>query len=683
MKNSLNFVFVIILILYLLHSFYNISVTFINFPIRDDYEAFFDFTYNFLKSNTVSEKLRLVFSQHNEHRIATLRILDLAYFYLFDNINLKYFRLFGLVYLIFALYFLFRLGEFSSKKIVYFIPVPLLLVSYNYSEIFLLAMESVTHLAVITSSIATIYFLVNKKNIFGAIFFLFWCTFSNGNGLLLIPLGFIPLLFLKDYKNLFYWTLSSIILLAVYFTNYKGGKLAISVYSFQYILKTLPIYVGGIGGATSLKINLILGIFAIGFTIYLITAKKIFKKELGLTLLLSFFFITYLLICIKRIDRGTDFLFREVYRINSIMIFVILYIIFYKTHLLYWLKEKKHKLIYFSSSIIVLFTIAYQYKNYSTWIHIFESDQNQTKQELIRFVGNCTSIYLDNGNIYNTLLVSKKSINNLVKEDAFDLDKVAKKIIAKPITYENNLEQTISDIKFEFEEINGQHIAQNKFITILGKATSDANISHLDFGYFLEAKDHKIFFKIPKEHKRIFLIKNKNNHEQRFGALIEKKYLKDSNYNVSVFYNTKNKIYKSPPIHNIVLHQKHNFKENYSTPIDLGKEFAYTVSSKTIPLIEAFEDDNSHKIRLDLNELSLDKNSENYLGFEKNNNIKFILKLEINNIEKEGYLTFNKKAVEKYIVDYYNIFKLVYIKKNGNSFIKYPTNSIYFFNTSK
>lgn len=84
----LNLLSVFIFLIFLTAYCYDVSLNFQNFPIADDYEAFFDFNNKFFALNGFWERIGLVFSQHNEHRIATLRIINLTYFYFFGKIDL-------------------------------------------------------------------------------------------------------------------------------------------------------------------------------------------------------------------------------------------------------------------------------------------------------------------------------------------------------------------------------------------------------------------------------------------------------------------------------------------------------------------------------------------------------------------------------------------------------------------
>jgi hypothetical protein len=120
------FVFMIFLVAYC----YDVSLNFQNFPIADDYEAFFDFNNEFFALQGFWEKVDLVFSQHNEHRITTLRIINLTYLYFSGKVDLALFRVIGLLFYISSMTFLYLEGEFNFKRFYFFLPIPILMLSF-------------------------------------------------------------------------------------------------------------------------------------------------------------------------------------------------------------------------------------------------------------------------------------------------------------------------------------------------------------------------------------------------------------------------------------------------------------------------------------------------------------------------------------------------------------------------
>ena len=69
--------------------YYYIGIYAVNIPFWDDFSSIYEFTNSYMNSDCFADKLHLIFSQHNEHRIVFNRVLTLIIFYTKGNIDLR------------------------------------------------------------------------------------------------------------------------------------------------------------------------------------------------------------------------------------------------------------------------------------------------------------------------------------------------------------------------------------------------------------------------------------------------------------------------------------------------------------------------------------------------------------------------------------------------------------------
>lgn len=643
---------------------YEVSLNFQNFPIADDYEAFFDFNNDFFALKGFWEKVQLVFSQHNEHRIATLRIINLTYFYFFGKIDLAVFRILGLVFYIFSMFFLYLEGEFSLKRFYFFLPIPILMLSFAYAEIYYLAMESLSHFPMIFFTLATIYTSISRKFTFLPMIFLFFGVFSNGNGILLMPIVFVGLTLQKEFKRLFVWAVFSILISCLYFYDYGSGKSVLSLDIIPYLIKVYPIYVGGIGGFGSLKMNLVLGILALALTLFFFIFRKSYKKELSLTLILVFYLLTFLIISIKRNERGTEFLQRGAYLINSVMIFVLLYLLFFKEFLRPWKLEKSFKKVSFFFVLILLAGVIYQIKNYRTWRETLKYNEIETRNDEIMYLGNTFDLYKDRKTIYNIPLVSNHRIDGLVQKGYFDLDKVKESVVSKMFDASKfKIQMKSKGCGFEIRKIEGFAIKENPYLRIKGKYRGVFQARSLKLGIVLEYKGEKSFFLIPALNAHLSLFEDGKAQSIEFDFLLPKKYFPNDGAKVSIFSvgeDILNVCDKWLFFRNDFDNDEYKATSKVSLLTETTKFKEDTVSRPILE--EAFSFNNTHEIVLDLTNLkNTNKSTKYYLIFHGDDGLSFMSDLKsYNSKSREGifYTKFEFGQVKHFLKKRNSVFKL-------------------------
>ncbi len=196
-----------------------------NFPYFDDFEVILDFLNRFAASGGLSERLRLLFEQHSEHRVVFTRSIALLEYSVFGRINFQSFMLIGHTSLV-AILILFAKAVWQKSKIplLYFAPVALLLFNFRYFETSFWAMTALQNLWVLAFAFFAFYFLFQPARwaIWVAAVFGVVATFTSGNGMLTFIAGAGVLALnrqLLTRKGLI-WSVTGITVIVSYLTGY-------------------------------------------------------------------------------------------------------------------------------------------------------------------------------------------------------------------------------------------------------------------------------------------------------------------------------------------------------------------------------------------------------------------------------------------------------------------------------
>ena len=213
-----------------------------NLFILDDYNMIGTPFIESMKSSSLSEKLKAVFSQQNEYRFPLLALISLIQYKLFGQLNFTYYIFLGnlIVYSIcFLLLFVWR----KKIKISTFLPVFYLVFPLHIFIIITWANASCQYLCALGFSIFTIFLLLNEGKIkYLAFLTAFLAAFSFGSGLLALPFAIIILATKANYRLMAIWVLYSVSIYMFYFTGYiKGdGIITFALQSIQHSVLNIP-----------------------------------------------------------------------------------------------------------------------------------------------------------------------------------------------------------------------------------------------------------------------------------------------------------------------------------------------------------------------------------------------------------------------------------------------------------
>jgi hypothetical protein len=198
----------------------------LNIPHWDDFDAILLFMNKF-KVGTTGEKFALLFSQHNEHRIFSSRVVYVLYYYVFHTINFRYLIFINGVILLAVYLLLVHVARKMLPSLWYVaaLALSICLFDLNNYENADFAMAGMQNYGIFFFFIYSMYFYSKKADFYllFAILFQIICVFSSGNGAVA---SFFIVLFTFMNKNAWKRIFSTVVLLVttpLYYISYHKG----------------------------------------------------------------------------------------------------------------------------------------------------------------------------------------------------------------------------------------------------------------------------------------------------------------------------------------------------------------------------------------------------------------------------------------------------------------------------
>ena len=198
-----------------------------NFPYEDDFNSALSFMSTFAFSQLSGfDKIKLLFSQYNEHRILFDRLAFLGDYYLFGELNFRHLILFGniSVLLLSVLFFKVSLSSVPwRQRLFYLLPVAYSLFLYKYWDLSTWAMAALQNLYVMVFAMFSLYKLsqAGRRSFALACGAAVLATFTSGNGLFCFFAGVPVLLLLGSYRQLTIWIAVGLGTVLLYFWGYR------------------------------------------------------------------------------------------------------------------------------------------------------------------------------------------------------------------------------------------------------------------------------------------------------------------------------------------------------------------------------------------------------------------------------------------------------------------------------
>ena len=345
MKNKSTYLAWALIALPIILYFYFLSEYSLNIPKWDDH-ALKAFILEFDNANGFLAKFQTFFKQHNEHRIAFDRLITLIVFKIHGTIDYRWLMWVGNFTLIGTTFIFYKIFQKQKASLWFFVPVPFILFQLQLWENTFWGMAALQNFGIIFFIYGLIYLISSDKktHFYLALIFVFFATYTSGNGITVFPICIVLLLLQRRFKETFIFGIISIGLIFAYFYHYQMppsnppmagiglGKIIFGFFSFLgSAFDLMP------NSSGRIKLTIIAGgvLFLISaiIAIYLIFNSKLLKKnrflnqtELFVLGSLMFLIGTAIVVTFTRISFGDVGLLTSRYKIYAILLLITLYI---------------------------------------------------------------------------------------------------------------------------------------------------------------------------------------------------------------------------------------------------------------------------------------------------------------------------------------------------------------------
>lgn len=290
----------------------------VNIPYMDDYNAILEFALRYLDAATFSEKLSLLFSQHNEHRIVFPKLATVVYYHLGGVIDLRALTIFGNLSLIGVALVIYGFSYRAKDRLLYFLPVTLLLFQFQYYETIPWAMAAMANFYVLLFAFTSLLLLTKDGWAYLALGLLAAALglVTQGSGVFVLLAGGALLALKKEYKRLIAWSAVSAVLLAFYFAGYErpSGHHGVIETFLNGPIGVVEYFLTFIG--SSIPLPFFAGLFFFAFFAFL-TLKGYYRKNPAVYCLLLFMMMTAGATALTRSGFGVEQALSSRYRIVS------------------------------------------------------------------------------------------------------------------------------------------------------------------------------------------------------------------------------------------------------------------------------------------------------------------------------------------------------------------------------
>lgn len=175
-----------------------------------------------LKSGSGSQKLLHYFDQHWEHRIIWTRFVFAVFAKVNGTLNYYGLTLIGVSGLLVVLGILFGAFRQLAYPLLYFVPIPFLIITLQSYENLIWAMASIQNFWILAFALGTFYWLAQNTQITRllALGLAVLATFTSGNGALVLIAGLIVLIYQRHWRFVNFWGITMVISLVGYFYTY-------------------------------------------------------------------------------------------------------------------------------------------------------------------------------------------------------------------------------------------------------------------------------------------------------------------------------------------------------------------------------------------------------------------------------------------------------------------------------
>lgn len=319
----------------------------VNAPINDDYYML-DFVNQYVSANSFMERVKLMLSFSNEHRIVYTRFWTLMTYWINGSVNFTQMAVVGNLGLIaVALVFYKKFKEYSTN-ILLFLPVTVLLFNMASWENMTFGMAILANVMIILLMLCNLYFLtvsiLKPKHLLFAILFFIAAALTHGAGMFLLPVGIFILYRRKEYKKLAIYFLITIVPVILYFYGLQRvGSIPLMDFLYDYKGRAIIFLFAFLGNAfnyfmihsdqapESVGITSIIG-FALFCLFLYITKLGYYKKNLFNYSIMLLVLIVACVTTYSRVSSGVVMAGASRYRIFGVIFVIALYFWYLETY---------------------------------------------------------------------------------------------------------------------------------------------------------------------------------------------------------------------------------------------------------------------------------------------------------------------------------------------------------------
>ena len=208
-----------VLSVYLYHAYWFA----VDFPFMDD-TSLLRLVYEVRGSTSLSYTFQRFLAADNDHRLVIPRLIAYGDYLLNGSLNFRAYILLANVNLLAVLWLLYRRFRAARLPLYYFLPVPFLLLQFQYHEVTNWAVTGLQHttlclLALLISELVSHPSRSLRRTL--ALGLAVAATFTHGNGITTFGIGMYVLLAQRDVAGFRSWVLAAVACLTVYVWGYS------------------------------------------------------------------------------------------------------------------------------------------------------------------------------------------------------------------------------------------------------------------------------------------------------------------------------------------------------------------------------------------------------------------------------------------------------------------------------
>jgi hypothetical protein len=313
--------------------FYSIHIFTTNTPFSDDYVSHLQALLPIIQSDTLWEKLALIFTIDYEHRLGFNKVVFYLVYCVLGGIDLKLSIYIGSIGFLGFLFFIYKILPERKEKIFLLLPPALMIFQLKQNWVHMIWSSSIQFALALCFSGWAFYFLGKntQKYFYSAVFFALFALFTQGSGVSTLLAGGVILIAQKRFKLAGVFFVGVLPLLAFYFKNFSlGDNTSHMVLSFSDIERVVNFFVSFLGSSASFEFEnrmrlFSLGAVIIGYFVFLLR-RKYYIINPTIFGFMVYVFIVAAMVALNRSGMGENAVFANRYKIYSLTMLVLVYI---------------------------------------------------------------------------------------------------------------------------------------------------------------------------------------------------------------------------------------------------------------------------------------------------------------------------------------------------------------------